>query len=149
MNKVLDHLFIGGVYDLRLPQTISEYPVDTLIRLYEQKPGYPAVPYDLFAFDYPAPDGGVWPVEFFGTVTSHIARLIEDGNTVAVLCAAGKSRSATIVLAYLCTYSGMTLQQAWKHLKQVRPVVDPNLELIVSLVKFLGVHPYLSTLIGE
>lgn len=48
------------------------------------------------------------------------------GKKVLVHCAAGVSRSSSLVLGYLITFRGMTLRQAHDHLKAVRPIIRPN-----------------------
>ena len=51
---------------------------------------------------------------------------VDKGGVVLVHCVAGVSRSATICLAYLVSHNHMSLQQAWQHVKKVRPWVKPN-----------------------
>uniref|UniRef100_A0A7S3DMM3 Protein-serine/threonine phosphatase n=1 Tax=Entomoneis paludosa TaxID=265537 RepID=A0A7S3DMM3_9STRA len=48
------------------------------------------------------------------------------GVSVLVHCMAGVSRSTSIVLAYLVEYEGMTLEEAFVHVKKRRPHVQPN-----------------------
>jgi len=45
---------------------------------------------------------------------------------VLVHCAAGVSRSAAVILAYLMRHEGMTLREAFLFLRQKRPIVAPN-----------------------
>jgi len=63
-------------------------------------------------------------------VLREIPQKIEEarlgGKKVLVHCAAGVSRSATIVLGYLLTFNNMTLREAHDHLKAARPVIRPN-----------------------
>lgn len=49
-----------------------------------------------------------------------------DENVVLVYCAMGISRSATVVLQYLLS-TGMTMKEAWTHLRSCRNFVNPNL----------------------
>lgn len=48
------------------------------------------------------------------------------GTHLLSLSAAGVSRSTTLVLAYLMKIEKMTLAEAYKHVKGIRPVIDPN-----------------------
>ncbi|KAK3440882.1 hypothetical protein EUGRSUZ_B01140 [Eucalyptus grandis] len=48
------------------------------------------------------------------------------GGGVLVHCFVGKSRSVTIVVAYLMKKHGMSLSQALEHVKSRRPQASPN-----------------------
>lgn len=148
MNKVLDHLYIGGVYDLRTPQVLDKAGITRIYKLYEDKEGYPELPSWCSVRNIPVNDGAGWTVDWLAKTVAEIERDIQEGHKVLVMCAAGRSRSATVTLAYLATYGGMTLKNAWFHLKVCRPVVDPHIELLVVLYRFLGCQ-YLSNMLGE
>lgn len=62
---------------------------------------------------------------YFPTATQFIHESLMNGN-VLVHCAAGISRSATIVIAYLIKYNKMTLEEALKYVQKRRPIVSPN-----------------------
>jgi protein-tyrosine phosphatase len=53
-----------------------------------------------------------------------------------VHCAAGVSRSATIVIAYLIMKKNMTCEEALKFARSKRPIIDPNPGFISQLIKF-------------
>ncbi|KAG2306767.1 hypothetical protein Bca52824_026515 [Brassica carinata] len=55
------------------------------------------------------------------------------GGSVLVHCFVGKSRSVTIIVAYLMKKHGMTLTQALLHVKSIRPVASPNAGFIKQL----------------
>lgn len=61
--------------------------------------------------------------EHFGDCINFIA---QTEGAVMVHCAAGVSRSATIVMAYLIAKEDMTYQEAHQHVKARRPIVRPN-----------------------
>jgi len=52
---------------------------------------------------------------------------------VLVHCLAGKSRSATIVIAYLMVVNNWTCDMAYKFLVAKRPVISPNLGFMGAL----------------
>lgn len=64
-------------------------------------------------------------------------------STVLVNCARGRSRSAAIVIGYLMRTNGMTLQEAYCHVKMARPFIGPHFPLRRELIrleqKWLGV----------
>ena len=66
------------------------------------------------------------------------AKKKKKGGVVVVHCAAGISRSATVVLGYLVIYRRMTLRDAFAHLLERRPCCWPNegfMEALIELEK--------------
>lgn len=58
------------------------------------------------------------------------------GHVVYVHCMSGISRSATVTIAYLMKYVEMKLMEAYKHVFDIRPVINPNDGFFRSLQKF-------------
>ena len=58
--------------------------------------------------------------------TTFIHQQLGRHHSVLVHCMAGVSRSATVVLAYLIQYQHMSLNDAYRHVKQRRPSIAPN-----------------------
>lgn len=58
-----------------------------------------------------------------------------DARCVLVHCAAGVSRSATVVLAYLVKHRGLTLLQALAVGKTARPAIYPNAAFLAFLLE--------------
>ncbi|CAD8182338.1 unnamed protein product [Paramecium octaurelia] len=73
---------------------------------------------------------------YFDKTNKFINKHMDDNHNVLVHCMAGKSRSATIVLAYLMFSQDWTLQEALIYLKSVRPLVCPNPGFIRQLLKY-------------
>ncbi len=63
---------------------------------------------------------------------------IEKGRPVLVHCVMGISRSATTVIAYLCEYEGMSLEEAYLLLKTKRSIIGPNIGFISALLRRYG-----------
>jgi len=81
-----------------------------------------------------AEDHDEYPMyKHFDECTDLIKQAHDNGKNVLVHCAMGKSRSASIVIAYLIKYKQMTMEQALKHAKERRPVVLPNPGFIKQL----------------
>jgi Dual specificity phosphatase, catalytic domain len=63
-------------------------------------------------------------------VLPHILPYIHErllcGKNILIHCSAGKSRSVTIVAAYLIKYKGMTYNDAMNLIEEKRPVAYPN-----------------------
>eukprot|EP01111_Echinosteliopsis_oligospora_P015912 TRINITY_DN6451_c0_g1_i1.p1 TRINITY_DN6451_c0_g1~~TRINITY_DN6451_c0_g1_i1.p1 ORF type:complete len:169 (-),score=28.60 TRINITY_DN6451_c0_g1_i1:23-529(-) len=62
----------------------------------------------------------------FQDAFSFIDEAINSGGCVLVHCAAGISRSSTIVIGYLMTKQKRTFSQALNYTQKMRPIVAPN-----------------------
>lgn len=60
------------------------------------------------------------------TVYTFIHEARTSGGKVFVHCAAGVSRSASMVISYLMKLNGWTFQEAFDFVKQIRNVICPN-----------------------
>lgn len=67
---------------------------------------------------------------------SFINKAKQDNARIFVHCTVGKSRSASIILAYLMHSCDMDLMQAMEHLKQRRPIIEPNDGFVRQLFKY-------------
>lgn len=72
---------------------------------------------------------------FFDKACSWIDEVKIAGGRVLVHCMAGRSRSATLVLAYLMRSERMSLLDAFLHAKRRRPIVAPNIGFWTQLRK--------------
>ena len=70
--------------------------------------------------------------EYFDEITGRI----ENEEVALVHCAAGVSRSASIVLAYLMKYHNISLKDALYLVKQKRPIISPNRGFIRQLIEY-------------
>ena len=68
----------------------------------------------------------------------YLADMIREGHTVYVHCKAGRGRSATIVIAYLMQYQGISLNEAIAFVKDQRPQINLNPEQRGAIVKYFG-----------
>lgn len=66
-------------------------------------------------------------LEELGAATKWIRAAAEVPNArILVHCHMGISRSATVVIAYMMRYYGMTREVALRHVRTRRPIVNPN-----------------------
>ncbi|WCJ23678.1 dual specificity protein phosphatase 1 [Euphorbia peplus] len=74
--------------------------------------------------------------QYFDECFKFIDDAKRQGGGVLVHCFIGKSRSVTIVVAYLMKYHGMRLSQALEHVKSRRSKAGPNPGFIAQLEDF-------------
>jgi len=82
-------------------------------------------------------DGKVSPPGVFTKAADVIESVVPGGN-ILVHCAAGVSRSATAVLAYLNRYQDIPWREGLELIRESRPCVNPHPYLYRSLVRDLG-----------
>ena len=68
---------------------------------------------------------------------SVLKRLLKDHKCVLVHCAAGISRSATVLAMHLSISHGMSFEEAVNLLQKKRPVVDPHPDVVETALLVL------------
>eukprot|EP01097_Dermamoeba_algensis_P008375 TRINITY_DN5574_c0_g1_i1.p1 TRINITY_DN5574_c0_g1~~TRINITY_DN5574_c0_g1_i1.p1 ORF type:complete len:235 (-),score=34.77 TRINITY_DN5574_c0_g1_i1:307-1011(-) len=117
--KDLESFFVGWgkkVYSLEQSQAIKILRldwVDGCHRLWKEKP---------------------WDQFIEGILFIHSAR--KDGKNVVVHCAQGKSRSATLVVAYLMVINNEKPSEALAFIRKHRPTAEPNVHFMQQLEEF-------------
>ena len=74
--------------------------------------------------------------EHFKAAIEFIDEARQRNERVLSHCAAGISRSTSIVLAYLVARENMTLRDAYLHVKGIRSIVQPNCGFVKQLIQF-------------
>lgn len=82
-------------------------------------------------------DGRLTNVGVFERAAEEIARAVDGDRQVLVHCAAGVSRSATAVAAYLMLYENFGWAQALVEIQKFRPCINPHPLLLRSLIRDL------------
>ena len=71
---------------------------------------------------------------YFAAATDFMEDSINDGHATLVHCAAGVSRSVSIVLAYLVIKRNMSLADSIAMVRAARPIMNPNLGFLRQLI---------------
>jgi protein-tyrosine phosphatase len=69
----------------------------------------------------------------FFTVYEIISRALSENKNVIVHCAAGMSRSPSLVIAYLMIENRWCYEEAYNYVKNKRPIVEPNIGFVKQL----------------
>jgi len=59
-----------------------------------------------------------------------------EKSRILIHCAAGVSRSSTLLIAYLMKVNKWTFREAYEHVKKRRPIVSPNAGFLRQLLEF-------------
>uniref|UniRef100_A0A5S6QDQ8 Protein-tyrosine-phosphatase n=1 Tax=Trichuris muris TaxID=70415 RepID=A0A5S6QDQ8_TRIMR len=73
---------------------------------------------------------------YFDIVADKIKVTKDKGGRTLVHCVAGVSRSPTLCMAYLIKYERCSLRQAYKTVKNSRPIVHPNVGFWKQLIEY-------------
>lgn len=122
------NLYIGGLYAIyQKPELFKEHHISHIVTVldYDIYEAGHLSEYKHFAIqvdDDPNED----LLKHFNGSNAFIDEALQGGGAVFVHCAMGKSRSATIVCAYLMFKYGATANEALAQLCEGRPVCSPN-----------------------
>ncbi|KAL9083524.1 MAG: hypothetical protein Q9159_005716 [Coniocarpon cinnabarinum] len=120
------NLFIGGLYALRRRESIKQTGITHVVSVLRWPLEEELVrPYKHLQIDVDDEDEENL-LEHFAATNRFIEDALQAGGSVLVHCAMGKSRSATIVVAYLMNKYRMAPFEALRHLQEARGVCEPN-----------------------
>jgi protein-tyrosine phosphatase len=94
------------------------------------KEDLPEIEWHRFVVD----DEAVEPIsQYFYRVHDIISNSVAENKNVIVHCAAGMSRSATLVIAYLMIENKWYFEAAYDYVKRKRPIIEPNIGFVRQL----------------
>lgn len=133
-QEIQPRLFLG-------PQTVAEnsdwlrrHKITHILNMgADVERTYPGIEYTYIDID----DAPHEPIaKWFPTVYNFVEKGRSGSNRVLVHCAAGISRSATVVCAYLMRKNGWTLPQTLQFLRARRGCVNPNPGFVAQLQQY-------------
>jgi predicted protein tyrosine phosphatase len=128
--RVDEDIYIGGYLAAANPAHINSLKVTHILKLFPDDKTYKGGYHRHAGVKYLVVDADDLPDYPLDKHFAQCLEFIQDGirkkGRVLVHCHAGVSRSATIVILHLMINAGKSLEEAWAHLKKVRPVAHPN-----------------------
>jgi dual specificity phosphatase 12 len=134
-SLITENVFLGDRGDSHSRETLTEHNIGTVISLLDASERtekevalYKELGIEWFHFqlhdeeDAPIIDY----LECINQLINQFTKPHRSKPTVLVHCQAGISRSATAVIYYLMRSHGFALKQAVAHVKDCRPVIEPN-----------------------
>ncbi|XP_057972277.1 dual specificity protein phosphatase PHS1-like isoform X2 [Malania oleifera] len=128
-SSVTSSLFIGGALAARSAYTLQHLGITHILCLCFNEIGQSESQYpDLFEYkNFSICDNEETNISnIFEEASDFIDHVKRTAGRVLVHCFEGRSRSATLVIAYLMLRKNFTLLEAWNALKQVHRRAQPN-----------------------
>ncbi|KAK9108594.1 hypothetical protein Syun_024605 [Stephania yunnanensis] len=128
-SSITSNLFIGGALAARSVHTLQHLGITHILCLCSNEIGQSDSQYlDLFEYkNFSIFDNEEAQIcDIFDEAFEFIDGVERSGGKVLVHCFEGRSRSATLVLAYLMLRKNLTLLEAWNTLKKAHRRAQPN-----------------------
>ena len=121
---VIPGLYIGPFLNARSRGWLRRHGITHVVNATPQAP----CPHEELTYlRMPIEDNPCVKIEdHFESCNQFIANALADGGTVLVHCHMGKSRSATLIAAYLIAERSLNLDAALELVRQARPGIAPN-----------------------
>lgn len=133
ISEVIDNLYISG---LETRQAILNKGIRSVINISSECPAQdlgPTVEYEKVSI-LDLPTTSILP--YFDRLADRINDNLQQGKKTLVHCYVGRSRSASIILAYLMKYQQMSLREAFHYLRSRRHIIGPNFGFIKQLIAY-------------
>ena len=130
-TQIISNLHLGSINDIR-----NKFPENNNIDLILNVAVECNYNSDIEQKHFKFIDSSMQNLEIhFDPIVDIICDNINNNKSVLIHCSAGKSRSASIVLAYLIKKQNMTLQNALNYVQEKRDIY-PNLNFIQQLMNY-------------
>ena len=134
-NQIIDNLWLGGISSVCNKESLQERNIQLIVTaVYGSSAAYP---YDFKYSRSPLKDienEDILPE--IEKLLPEIHKELTEQKGVLVSCVKGRSRSASIVAAYLIKYHKMTSNQAIEFIRSKRSQIEPNIGYLNSLKRF-------------
>ncbi|XP_058786392.1 dual specificity protein phosphatase PHS1-like isoform X2 [Vicia villosa] len=128
-SAITNYLFIGGVLSARSIHTMQHLGITHILCLCTNEIGQSDSQFaDIFTYkNFSVCDTENTNISIlFDEACDFIENVERAGQRILVHCFEGKSRSVTVVLAYLMLRKNFTLLEAWNTMKKVHRRAQPN-----------------------
>lgn len=137
ISKINDRIFIGGEFAAADLKVIHDNNISHIINM-----AIDGIAYDhtgIKIMNIHIWDGGLAPNGALESAANLLNDILKsESDNILVHCAAGISRSTTVVLSYLILHTGMSFYDALRFIEASRPCVAPHPLLVRSMFRDFG-----------
>jgi protein-tyrosine phosphatase len=131
INTDSKKLYLGDMFDVNDDKTLRKNNISTIICVAEGITINKTPNINIYRYDLQDTYDCDISIYF-----DEISDLIHKQNSVLVNCAAGISRSSTIVIAYLMKYYNLNLKDAFLYVRERRNKICPNKKFMKYLLEY-------------
>ncbi len=136
LNYIIDGIYLGSEYAATDLELLNRHQITAVLSLQAEISYSHLYPKHFLYKNFPLHDGEVIDSYVFEGALAFIRQAQNENRKILVHCAAGVSRSPSIVAAYLMKKKGMNPLEALEFLREKRPVVQPAVECFLSAVDY-------------
>lgn len=138
MNEIVPHLYLGNEMDAKDESKLEKEGIHYILNVTKNIPFYTNPNNSKFVHKRIAVNDCVSQnlKQHFDEAIQFIEEAKRNKSKVLVHCQAGVSRSPTIVIAYLMQSMHLSMNEALAKVRQIRPIVAPNLIFMSQLSDF-------------
>lgn len=134
-TKIEDGLYVGSIQTAKNKEELKRLNITHILTVANYM--IPLYPNEFVYKIINVPDKQDADIkQYFDDCINFIDEAKRTGGGVLVHCVVGKSRSVTIVVAYLMKKQGMSKSEALQHVRSKRPIASPNPGFRVQLKDF-------------
>ncbi len=126
-SHVAPGLYLGGMYRKAAYQLFQEWGITGIVNM--RRSASPPAPKSIEILHLATEDWHPPTLEDIGKGVKFIKHHLNKGGAVYVHCKLGEGRGPTMAAAYLIT-TGLSVEEALKHIKKYRPFIRPNAKQI-------------------
>ncbi|KAI4873801.1 hypothetical protein NFI96_008520 [Prochilodus magdalenae] len=137
-SKILDYLYLGSEWNAANFDELQKNNVGYILNVTMEIDNFfpEAFTYmNVRVYDVEATD----LLSHWNSTYRFISEARKNGQAVLVHCKMGVSRSASTVIAFLMKQQGWTLDHALNHVRERRPIVQPNEGFLRQLQTYSGI----------
>jgi protein-tyrosine phosphatase len=143
MSEIQENLFIGSYHDALKEGEQFDIIISALCvseyRMFEMDVPYHVEWHKLILMDTDEEE----IYDYFNQVDAILRRGLREGKRILVHCAAGRSRSPTLVIAHLMMEHNWTRKEAIEFVSRKRMIIEPNdgfMNQLKSLEVWMNIH---------
>ena len=135
ISPITNNIYLSGIFGANNLNKLKEYNITYIINCTKYKlPNFKNITY----MNIPIDDTSNQNIEqYFDSSYNFIENAVNTNNNILVHCFAGRSRSASILIAYFMKKNNWSYDLAYQYLKEKRQIIKPNIFFIKELKEYM------------
>ncbi|CAH2318930.1 dual specificity phosphatase 8 isoform X1 [Pelobates cultripes] len=136
VTRILPHLYLGSQNDVMNQEVINQNGITHVLNVSYSCPKPLFIPDNHF-LRIPVNDSYCEKIlPWLSAAVEFIEKVELVNGKVLVHCLAGISRSAAVAIAYIMRSMGLSLDDAYRFVKEKRPTISPNFNFLGQLLEY-------------